>query len=66
MPKLKTHKSTQKRIKVSGSGKLLRRKASSSHNFFPKQTKTKRGFSKDIQLSASDLARVKKLVRNQQ
>lgn len=65
MPKLKTHKSISKRIKVSGSGKLLRRKASRSHNFAAKQTSTKRTMVKEFELSHSDQARVKKLVRNQ-
>lgn len=31
MPKLKTHKATAKRIKVSGSKKYLRRKAGQNH-----------------------------------
>lgn len=32
MPKLKTHKGAAKRIKVTGSGKLLHRRASRSHH----------------------------------
>ena len=31
MPKLKTHKGTAKRIKLTGSGKLIRRRAFGSH-----------------------------------
>lgn len=31
MPKLKTHKGTAKRIKITGSGKLTRRSASTGH-----------------------------------
>lgn len=65
MPKLKTHKSTQKRIKISGSGKLLRRKAFRSHNFASKQTKTKRTYVKEFEISKGDQQRVKKLVGSQ-
>ncbi len=31
MPKLKTHKAMSKRIKVTGSGKILRERAAKSH-----------------------------------
>ena len=65
MPKLKTHKAISKRIKLSATGKLLRRKAMRNHNFANKQAKTKRTYVKEFELAKGDQARVKKLVRNQ-
>lgn len=64
MPKLKTHKAISKRIKLSATGKMLRRKANRNHNFAKKQAKTQRTYVKDIELAKGDQARVKKLVRN--
>lgn len=43
MPKLKTHKGTAKRIKVTGSGKLRRRHASRSHHRGRKEPKARQG-----------------------
>ncbi len=63
MPKLKTNKAITKRIKVSGSGKLLRRKANRSHNLAHQQAKTKRTHTVDLELTHSDLARVKQQLR---
>ena len=44
MPKQKTHSSAKKRFKVTGTGKLLRRKAGQSHKLEKKSRKEKRGF----------------------
>ena len=61
MPKTKTHSGAKKRFKVSGTGKLLRRKAMQSHNLEHKSSKRKRSFRKDQPLAASDARQVKKL-----
>ena len=42
MPKLKTHKGTAKRIKVSGSGKLIRERAFGNHILAKKSKSRKR------------------------
>jgi large subunit ribosomal protein L35 len=47
MPKTKTSSSVKKRFKVTGTGKLLRRRAMQSHNLTKKTSKRKRGFRKD-------------------
>jgi large subunit ribosomal protein L35 len=44
MPKLKTHKSTAKRFKYSGSGKLMRTKIGKSHLRRKKSKRVKRMF----------------------
>ena len=42
MPKLKTHKGTAKRIKISATGKLMRRRANGTHFLAKKSTGRKR------------------------
>ena len=42
MPKLKTHKGTAKRIKVTGSGKLTRQRAFGNHMLTKKSKSRKR------------------------
>ena len=42
MPKLKTHKGTAKRIKVTGSGKLVRERAFGNHILAKKSKSRKR------------------------
>ena len=43
MPKLKTHKGTKKRFKVTGSGKIMAKSAASRHLLSKKSRNTKRG-----------------------
>jgi large subunit ribosomal protein L35 len=62
MPKLKTHKGMAKRIKLSGSGKMLRRKAYRSHLLGHKQASTKRTYVKEFEISAGDAGNVKKML----
>ena len=42
MPKLKTHKGTAKRIKISGTGKLIRERAYGNHILAKKSKARKR------------------------
>lgn len=42
MPKLKTHRGTAKRIKLSGTGKIMRRRANGSHFLEKKSASRKR------------------------
>jgi large subunit ribosomal protein L35 len=62
MPKLKTHKGMAKRIKISGSGKLLRRKAFRNHMLAHKQASTKREYVKEFVVSAGDTANIKTML----
>ena len=61
MPKQKTHSGAKKRFKITGSGKLLRRKAMQSHNLEKKSSKRKRAFRRDVALDKSNVRAVKKL-----
>ena len=54
MPKMKTHRGTAKRFRVTGSGKIKRGKALKSHIMTKKSQKRKRNFRKEEQISAAD------------
>ena len=54
MPKMKTHKGTAKRFRVTGTGKIVRGKAFKSHILEKKSPKRKRGFRKNDLVSPSD------------
>lgn len=59
--KLKTHKATAKRFRVTGTGKVVRTKGGKSHlrRRTPKRTKAK--FTTMIPVASSDAKKVKKL-----
>ncbi|KAL3362667.1 hypothetical protein AABB24_012130, partial [Solanum stoloniferum] len=52
--KMKTHKASAKRFKVSGSGKIMRRRAGKQHLLRKKNTKRKNRLSKTVQVDRSD------------
>ncbi len=62
MPKIKTHRATAKRFKVTGSGEFKRNKAYKSHILEKKSPKRKRNLRKATLAAAADRARVKKLL----
>ena len=62
MPKMKTHKGMAKRIKLTASGKLLRRRAFRNHLLAHKSGALKREYVKEFQVSAGDTANVKKML----
>ena len=60
MPKMKTHKGAAKRFRVTGTGKLMRGKAFTSHILTKKSPKRKRNFRHDGEVSAADTKMVNK------
>ncbi len=62
MPKQKTHSGTKKRIKVTGSGKLMRERTNKRHLLEVKSSKRTRRLSVPKELSPADSKRVKKLL----
>ena len=54
MPKQKTHSGAKKRFKVTGAGKILRRRAMKSHLLEKKSPKRKRSFRRPAPLARSD------------
>lgn len=59
MPKMKTHRASAKRFSVTGSGKLMRRKAFKKHLLVNKSSKRLRQISGNEVVSEADEARVK-------
>ena len=64
MPKKKTHRGAAKRFKVTGSGKIVRRKACMSHKTGKKSSKVKRRLNKPAVVACGDAANMKKLLGN--
>lgn len=62
MPKMKTHRGAAKRVKKTGTGKLKRSKAFTSHILTKKTSKRKRNLRKGTTVSESDMKRVKTLL----
>jgi len=62
MPKMKTHKATAKRFKVTGKGKLRRYKARRSHLRRKKSKRVRRGDDKYYPVAKVDSKRVRRLL----
>ena len=62
MPKQKNHSGAKKRFKVTGTGKLLRRRAMKSHYLSKKSAKRKRKFRTDQPLHPTNERAVKRLL----
>jgi len=62
MPKLKTHKSTYKRIKITKSGKLKRRRAFRSHLKEKKSQKRNRLYRASLDVSKANEKNIKLLL----
>ena len=62
MPKQKTHSGAKKRFKVTGAGKLLRRRAMKSHYLSKKSQKRKRKFRTDQPLHEANDRAVRRLL----
>jgi large subunit ribosomal protein L35 len=58
--KSKTHKAISKRVKVTGTGKMLRRKQGKRHLLINKNRKRKRNLGKAALVSEADLPRFRK------
>ena len=61
MPKIRTHKGTQKRFRVTGTGKIMRRKAFRSHLLEKKSAKRKRAYRTQHELAASDVRKITRI-----
>jgi large subunit ribosomal protein L35 len=62
MPKIKTHKSTAKRFRVTGNRKLRRLKNRRSHKRTKKSKRVRRSFDKDLPVARPDRKRVRRLL----
>jgi large subunit ribosomal protein L35 len=62
MPKMKTHRGAAKRFKVTGSGRILRRKAYRSHLLEKKPSTRTRRLARQPEVSGADRSQVKRLL----
>ena len=62
MPKMKRHSSAKKTFKITGTGKLLRRRGPQGHKFEHKSPKLKRAFSKDQPVAEANAKTVKRML----
>ncbi|HUQ62610.1 MAG TPA: 50S ribosomal protein L35 [Acidimicrobiales bacterium] len=62
MPKMKTHRGAAKRFKVTGSGKIVRRRAFRSHILEKKSSKRTRRLAREAEVIGGDRAQVKRLL----
>jgi large subunit ribosomal protein L35 len=62
MPKMKTHSGAKKRFKVTGSGKLMHRRAGRKHYLEHKPSTLTRRLRNDEVLSPADTKKAKKLL----
>ena len=66
MPKLKTHKGTKKRVKVTGTGKFMLRHSGKSHILTKKSKKRKNRLGKDIEAPVGGSRKIAKLLAGQE
>ena len=62
MPKMKSNRSAAKRFRVTGTGKLRRRKQGKGHMLTCKTRKRKRNLRQSAMVSSSDSRRVKRIL----
>ena len=62
MPKMKTHRGAAKRVSVTGTGRIKRHKANTSHILTPKTTKRKRNLRKSVILDHANEKAMRKLI----
>ena len=62
MPKLKTNKTAAKRFKITGTGKIMRRRAYNNHMFFHKSGSQKRRLDRSTELSKCETTRIRRML----
>ena len=66
MPKMKTHKGTKKRVKVTGSGKVSVKHSGKSHILTKKSNKRKKRLGQDAIVPVGAARRIKKVLAGQE
>jgi large subunit ribosomal protein L35 len=62
MPKMKTHSGAKKRFRVTGTGKLMHRRAGRNHYLEHKSSSLTRRLNNEEVMSASDTKKAKRLL----
>jgi large subunit ribosomal protein L35 len=62
MPKMKTHSGSGKRFRLTGTGKVMRRRANRQHYFEHKPSTRTRRLKDEVPLSPADAKKIKRLL----
>ena len=62
MPKMKTHRGAAKRFKVTGTGRIRRRRAFRRHLLEKKPSRRTRRLARDVDVDKGDVRQVKRLL----
>jgi len=62
MPKMKTHTGTAKRFRVTGSGKIMRRRANRAHYNEHKSSRITRRLYNEVPVAPADVRAIKRLL----
>src|ERR1022692_1049599 len=62
MPKMKTHSGANKRFRVTGTGKIMRRRANRQHYFEHKPSTRTRRLDNEVTLAPADVKKMKRLL----
>lgn len=62
MPKNKTHSGAKKRFRLTGSGKIMRRRANRSHYLEHKPSTLTRRLAHEVELNNADTKKVRRLL----
>jgi large subunit ribosomal protein L35 len=62
MPKMKVHSGSKKRFRVTGSGKIMRRRANRNHLLEHKPSTRTRRLDNEVVLAPGDASKIKKLL----
>ncbi len=62
MPKMKSHSGSSKRFRVTGTGKIMRRRANRNHLLEHKSSQRTRRLFNEVEVSSGDAKKVRKLL----
>ena len=62
MPKMKSHSGATKRFRLTGTGKVIRRRANMNHLLEHKSSRRTRRLNRDLTLAPADVRKTKKLL----
>jgi large subunit ribosomal protein L35 len=62
MPKMKTHSGANKRFRVTGTGKIMRRRANRAHYLEHKSSRLTRRLANEVVLAPGDAKKMKRLL----
>ncbi len=62
MPKNKTHSGSSKRFRITGTGKIMRRRAGRNHLLEHKPSTLTRKLANEVEMAPADAKRIKKLL----